>query len=290
MECFRARSGDGMVVPELLGTHETTKRLKFLLKKKGLARLAVAYWGEGAMRQLGLERLPSETRVLCDLWSGCCNPDEIKGLLKAGVSVRYFNKLHAKLYCTPGGIIIGSSNASSNGLGSEGQELSGNVELSAEVNSPVFRTVAETWFDKRWAKAVDQEVDEDLAERARPAWKRRQAHGPRSPPTTLLAELAANPDAFRIRPIRILVYHWEEGGGPGYAAVERAAKSEYSKAQWHRMETRGLEDWYWDSTSWPVEPGTTFLDFDLARPPWPSKIWWDVEGQRTRSNLDHRRE
>ena len=148
------------MVPELLDTLATTERLKSLLKTKGLARLAVAYWGEGAIKQLGLERLPSETRVLCDLWSGCCNPDEIKGLLKAGVSVRYFNKLHAKLYCTPAGIIIGSSNASSNGLGSEGQELSGNVELDAAVSSPAFTKAAEKWFDKRWAKAVDQEVDE----------------------------------------------------------------------------------------------------------------------------------
>ena len=154
------------------------------------------------------------------------------------------------------------------------------MELDAAVSSPAFTKAAEKWFDKRWAKAVDQEVDEDLAERARPAWKRRHANGPRSPLTTLLAELATNTDAFRNRPFRILVYHWDEGGGPDYAAVERAAKSEYSKAQWHRMETRGLEDWYWDTTGWPAEPGTTFLDFNLTRPHIRPKFggMWKVRG------------
>jgi hypothetical protein len=135
---------------ELLNTTETATQLKALLRAPGLASLAVAFWGDGAARKLGLDQRKGKTRILCDLYSGGCNPDEIKRLLKPQIEVRYLKGLHAKLYCMEHGAVVGSSNASANGLGDENEDLSGTIELNAFFDERSVQAAAEKWFERHW--------------------------------------------------------------------------------------------------------------------------------------------
>jgi len=186
---------------ELLETaDDTASRLKELMKAPGVARLAVAFWGKGAVRRLGLGQRKGETRILCHLFSGCCNRDEIKKLLKPKIEVRYLNGLHAKLYCTQKGAIVDSSNASANGLGDEDAELAGNIELNVLFDAKSLQVAAEVWFDQHWKDAEDNVVDEDIAESARAVWKRRRSQ-------TLLKSIAADSDSLRGSRINVLVHN-----------------------------------------------------------------------------------
>jgi hypothetical protein len=244
--------------PELLGNDDIALRLQNLLSATGLARLAVAFWGRGAVNRLGLLHRAGATRVLCDLFSGGCNPDEIKELLRPRVEVRYMDRLHAKLYCTRKGVVVGSSNASANGLGYEGEELSGNIELNVLVKELSFRKEAEEWFDRLWDENDHHSVDEEVAESARPAWNGRRA-------LTLLKALAADPESFRAKSIRVLVY--DAGALPDDVQLwfENTGMTAFTSRQVKVMRETGLYDFYSDATGWPVQPGAIYLDFHWGR-------------------------
>jgi hypothetical protein len=126
---LRSREIGVMSGCKILRTSETAKQLCEILKAPGCARLAVAFWGDGAVKRLGLDTRQGETRVVCDLYSGGCNPEEIAKLLIHRIEVRYLDKLHAKFYSTPGAVVLGSSNASPSGLARKGEKPSGNIEL-----------------------------------------------------------------------------------------------------------------------------------------------------------------
>jgi hypothetical protein len=45
------------------------------------ADLAVAYWGANAIKTLRIDRIAGPV-ILCDAYSGACNPDELTALLE----------------------------------------------------------------------------------------------------------------------------------------------------------------------------------------------------------------
>ncbi|MBC7102912.1 MAG: phospholipase D family protein [Parvibaculum sp.] len=84
---------------------------------------AVAYWGKNSVKETGItQRKKGSTRILCDLFSGACNPDEVLKLLKCGVEVKTLDGMHAKVWVNRDTAIVGSANASANGLGFEGSK------------------------------------------------------------------------------------------------------------------------------------------------------------------------
>ena len=92
--------------------------------------LAVAYFGKGAMQRLGL-KAPKGARILCDFWSGCCNPFEIELLIRGGADIRDSRGLNAKVYIGSEEAVVASANASANGLGLEGDEVTDRPPPSA---------------------------------------------------------------------------------------------------------------------------------------------------------------
>jgi hypothetical protein len=48
--------------------------------------------------------------------SGACNPDVIRKLMNLGAEIKMVDGMHARIYWTRAGAIIGSANASANGL------------------------------------------------------------------------------------------------------------------------------------------------------------------------------
>jgi hypothetical protein len=253
---------------------ETMGRVKGMMGNGKEARLAVAYWGKGACRELGIDAHNAPVRVLCDLFSGGCNPAEIKLLLNAGVRIKTKAKIHSKVYCFPDCVVIGSSNASAGGLGFEGKEAKSNIEANLlSRDADVIRRVA-VWFEAEWSGALD--VDATLADEAIPFWEHAQEH--RVPPVhgTLLAEIKKHPKKYRAADLWVALY---PNGAP--SAQARKAYAPVAPIFYSGQQLRELDGYYPfyedDDGSFPVKPGaTTILDFSYdseAKPPSFEGIW-----------------
>ncbi len=132
---------------------------------------AVAFWGRGA--EDCLRPQPGvDVRIICNLSSGSTNPDTVKQLMRSfgKDAVRQMADLHAKVYIVDSTMIVGSANASVNGLGFEGREQMGWEE--AGCSSPVTEA-AEQWFASCWERGKSI-TPGDLA-RARSLYRARRA-------------------------------------------------------------------------------------------------------------------
>jgi HKD family nuclease len=138
-------------------------------------KLAVAFWGDGAVEKLGLDREGANAKILINLESGACNPREIRKLLgrRPRIEVRTNARLHAKLYWTENKAIIGSSNASSNGLAVEGRELTSWAEANLLVSAPDLLAEMSSWFDNLFQSSLTVE-EKDLIQ-AETIWTKRRA-------------------------------------------------------------------------------------------------------------------
>jgi hypothetical protein len=55
-------------------------KIQDLLRGTKEAKIAVAFWGRGAVETLGIDRRALQVEIICNLDSGACNPAEIEGL------------------------------------------------------------------------------------------------------------------------------------------------------------------------------------------------------------------
>lgn len=161
---------------EFLTGPKTLEKAQDLLRTSDEAILAVAYWGKGAKTELGLgERHAGKVTVICDPFSGACNPQALADLIftLGKKNVRAKRHLHAKVFWTPSGVIVGSANVSANGLGFEGNE-SGNRNIEASIFSCDSGTIREirTWLNDSVLPGVI--VDENVLAKCREAWKKRR--------------------------------------------------------------------------------------------------------------------
>ncbi|WP_240475913.1 phospholipase D family protein [Xanthomonas arboricola] len=119
----------------------------------GKLDLAVAFWGKGASKALGLHDRAHPSRILLELSQGCSSPDEVRQLMKLpNVEVKALDRLHAKAYIGENEMIVGSANASAGGLGIVGRESVHWTELGVKVaeESPLHE--AKSWFDAAWIR------------------------------------------------------------------------------------------------------------------------------------------
>lgn len=149
-------------------------------ENKNKVRFAVAFWGKGIIEDLSID--PANTEIVCNLSMGGTNPDVIEELLTRGAVVRHSNQLHSKLYLTDSIGVIGSSNASANGLSMEGEECSGwletNIVFSAEEDGELYGD-AETHFKSIWTAATPLcGSDDPVLAKARDAWKKKRHSNP----------------------------------------------------------------------------------------------------------------
>lgn len=186
------------------------------------ADLAVSYWGRGAAEHLRLE-LSKETRIICDLLSGCCNPAEIDKIRKiGGVQVKHLTGLHAKLYWAPTMMIVGSANASANGLGDSGE---GTIEAAACSDDPSALDSAAAWFKQLWANA-DPVSDESI----RQGWESWKSRGPRprrGETTTVIQRYLTQPEWFRGR-VHV-TYYMSEASPESKKKFDEIKEEYYSK-------------------------------------------------------------
>lgn len=116
----------------------------------GPTKFAVAFWGRDA------ERIPNgPSWIICDLYSGACNPDVIAALHnRPSCRVFYLNGLHAKVVVNNAGAVISSANMSHNGMGWEGDDDSGTIEAGHRVaaGTKTHNDIC-AWFDRMWEQA-----------------------------------------------------------------------------------------------------------------------------------------
>ena len=197
---------------QFLAGSDVVAHVRQLLEKPEPARLAVAFWGSGAISSLGLDSRHlrgRKTRIICDLTSGVCNPKEIERLLalqEKGLEIRAMKGLHAKVYATGEHVVIGSANASTNGLGRDGDDLRTRHEACAAISDPAFAAEVERWFDNRWTEALT--IDDRLLKFSRRLWKdQKHVQEDRDDdPSTLLGRLRTDHQWFSGKQIRLLVY------------------------------------------------------------------------------------
>ena len=146
--------------------HEVTN----ILSRSGDVMAAVAYWGEGASERTGIakNKRRNKARIIRDLLSGACNPAEIERLMHLGVQVGTLDRLHAKVWIGGSAVILGSANASKNGLPDTDRDTA-NANVEAAILSTDRALTQETrkWFEARWKES--RAIDDEILDRARAA-------------------------------------------------------------------------------------------------------------------------
>ena len=141
-----------------------------LVERDGDLFAAVAFWGRGAGQETGITERAQPTRILCDLLSGSCNPAEIRHLQENGVKVKYRPNLHAKVWMNGNEIVVGSANASMNGLGFE--TAGPNIEAAVHLVDKEIAGKVREWFLREWGLA--KRVDDALLRTAEALWNQKQ--------------------------------------------------------------------------------------------------------------------
>lgn len=168
---------------------------------KAPARIAVPFWGRDALQALGLDKCdPNAVRILCNLSTGGCNPNVIRELMGLGFQVRALDSLHAKVYLGAKSAVLGSANASIDGLGLD-EDNPGWDEACTRIDDPDAVKQLGDWFERLWKKAADLSKPQiaqlllEQADRAPPAL--------RVDPVDLLSTLKANPQVFASKSLYI---------------------------------------------------------------------------------------
>jgi len=188
-----------------LNESEALEAIRSMLSETDTATLAVAFWGTGAIERLGLNKPWKSLRIVCNLDSGACNPDEIQRLMELeNVEVRTDWRLHGKVYLTPRALVMGSSNASSNGLVVEGAAALGWAEANIESKDPDLRGQLSEWCHSRFSEAL--KIGPEQLNLAREAWNARKRFSPvRGGLTSNLLELVKRqPDHPAFKNIKVV--------------------------------------------------------------------------------------
>lgn len=171
------RTGIGM---QLLNETTAPAVITKLLVSASSAKIAVAFWGAGAIDLLGIDTTPSRKQVICNLESGACNPNEIRKLRSLpNIDLRTNARLHAKVYWSDHQAVIGSSNASTNGLVAEGQVALGWAEANILTTDPALLKQTGEWFDRLFAES--QAISDDALTKAEGIWTQRRKIVPPTP-------------------------------------------------------------------------------------------------------------
>jgi hypothetical protein len=235
------------------------KRIVKLITDSSEIDCAVAFWGRGATDLFPSTREKS-IRIVCDLMSGACNPAVIRDLMRVGVEIKKLDGMHAKIYWTQTGAIIGSANASANGLGEEDEETSSQAEAAIYTDEPEVLREASAWFNEQWKIGVP--VDEPLLRQAEQLWKDRRANRPVRSKNSLLDLLRNNPDWFKDRAIWLVVYDNEDMSPKAQAVWERDKGKLYDSASLRRYDEEGWWPLYEDATGWDVAPSEYVIDYN----------------------------
>lgn len=246
---------------------EVAKAFAVAVRKDKQARIAVAFWGQGAAKKLGLSR-GVDVRIVCNLDHVGCNPYAVQELLDIGIQVRTHPRLHAKVYSTEKVCIVGSSNASTNGLTVEGEDAVGWREANILSDDPDLVRNANGFFDEMWGgteartvKSSDIKAALDRRGAVRP-WIIDPPHS-----KTLIAACRERPELFK----DVIVIAYCDDLSPT-AKKELAAFKERALAPEHGSELPNFKR-AWGYQVGKIAVGTWIVDMDCRSDARPPKIW-----------------
>ena len=250
-------------------------QVRTIASRSGKVMAAVAYWGKGAAERTGLAEHedPASVRIICDLLSGACNPNEIEALQQLGFSVKTLDRLHAKVWIGGNDVIVGSANASQNGLLGEGEKAAeANVEAAVMSRDRALARRLAAWFELQWDAST--EIEKRHLIRARQIWKRHRRSGGRGF-TSTLGKRILNPGPLnRFSALRLIAYHHEDASPEAEKFVRENAPRYYSDEE---LKDIGpfipFYEWPVADPEWSHKPGTVFADFSCP-----------AEGERFRFN------
>jgi hypothetical protein len=135
-----------------------TREMQRLVSEPDL-KIAIAYWGADAFKRLKeLDPKRNDQQIVCCLSGGKSAPEVIA---QFGGKARQKDKLHAKVIWTPSGAIVGSANASSNGLPDEEEQVDGLIEAGVYVDDAADLANIQSWFEDLY-KDAQAITDADL--------------------------------------------------------------------------------------------------------------------------------
>ena len=228
--------------------HQILDTVQQLVQHEGELLAAVAFWGRGAGEQTGIVNRAQPARILCDLLSGACNPAEIACLQEnVHVEVKYRPHLHAKVWMNGNGVVVGSANASMNGLGFE--TGASNIEAAVHLCDEEVAQNVQEWFDREWSEA--ECIDDALLQTATELWNQTRNRG------------------GAIMNCRITVYENSELSEEARGRFEQVASDHYPENYLAKIRERAEEDGpLADETCYEFEPdavlptsGTVYMDY-----------------------------
>ncbi|WP_421865075.1 phospholipase D-like domain-containing protein [Parvibaculum sp.] len=239
---------------------EITTAIRNLTKRRDKLKVAVAFWGTKSVRETGIDvRQSDSTIIICDLFSGACDPKEIRELLNVGVEVRTLDGMHAKVWLCGNFLLVGSANASANGLAFGQSTTSKNVEAGILIESPSSSKKALEWFEQLSRRSLI--VDENMICEAEELWNYNRQNGLRLSTSSLIGRLQDKNYNASIKNARLVVYRPEELSKESKRTFEKNVKG---KAAYSENDLRYGPPYYEDDSNWDVAPGTVILDFQAA--------------------------
>lgn len=234
----------------------TTAEVRRLVTSGKPVMAAVAFWGEGVTKSLGITK-NSHVEIVCDVLSGGCNPREIRRLrdVLGPERVRTADGLHAKVWFTDQEVILGSSNASSNGLALADVERDQRLEANCLVRDKGVHSEVSSWWASVVAKKARKVTEADL-EIAGERFRSRRRTRPLPPFRDLLCGLTNAPDAFRDRDLLIWIGEWGEPSERGLEVLNDAVK-QYHDESLH----------FYEHVTNEPPGGSCILDFDARESP-----------------------
>lgn len=207
---------------EFLTEQQIVKLIQMKLSGGSSLSAAVAFWGSGAAEKLNIHHKNAHlVEIVCNLRMGGTNPNEIIELQRRGVKTKHRDDLHAKVYIFDDSAIIGSSNASSNGLAF--QEGEGVSWREANIFITDRRIVSEM---KAWFADINNSASPVLSKDlkiAGDAWSKRRSRNPIRA-RNLYEAASTNPKTLEGHQIYISITS-EEASGDAEKAVEKHRKT-----------------------------------------------------------------
>ena len=235
-----------------------------LVTRNGEVMAAVAYWGTDAAERTGLtqSKKPKKVRVICDLLSGACNPEEIERLIQQhGISVRTLDRLHAKVWINGDHVILGSANASRSGLTRKDDSgTNANIEAAILSKDPSLSRAMTKWFEGQWEQAT--EIEEDQLAIARRLWNERRRSTGRAFTSTVIQKIRNPAPSDRLDQLRLVAYIAQPVSDEASEFLRNEGWRHYSEEE---MRAHGDDPRFYElprtDPIWRPRPGTVFVDF-----------------------------
>ena len=169
---FGSRCGGNM---QFIHGPQLSKAIRSIVGE-GEADLAVAFWGGSAIDLLGFPADCSRYRISCDAHSGACHPETLKNLIARGARLVDVPGVHAKVYLGASSVVVGSANASSNGLAEDLDVEAFGLEAGVTTRDRATVDNARRWISGTFRKGRPLTLD-DLPEIER-IWNLRRSNVP----------------------------------------------------------------------------------------------------------------